>query len=134
MSFDFNNKIGFMEQNFSSYSNCLIVLIIISIALLNCFSVITSGGAKRIICWWVGFASKPFSFNPKHISHASFPFLGLITMAFRSPLPRTSSIISDFNFPSSSRKILPSVSAFLERFSSSRRRTYRTTKREWWWS
>ena len=45
---------------------------------------ITKGGAKRIICWWVGLANKPLSLNFKHTSQAVLPFLGLITTAFNT--------------------------------------------------
>lgn len=39
----------------------------------SCSSVITNGGANRIISSWVGFAKRPFSFNFKHISQALKP-------------------------------------------------------------
>ncbi len=38
---------------------------------------ITKGGAKRIICWWVGLANKPLSLNFKHTSQAVFTVLRL---------------------------------------------------------
>ena len=72
------------------YSNKAIVFFIISIHSFNCSSVITNGGAKRIIFVCVGLASKPFSANFKQISHAkSFVSSLLIINAFSNPLPRT---------------------------------------------
>ena len=67
-----------------SYSNNLNDAFIIPIASLNCGSVIIRGGAKRIIWLCVGLAISPFSFIARQISHASFPFFGLTTIALRS--------------------------------------------------
>ena len=85
---------------------------------INCSSVITKGGAKRMISPWVGFANNPLSLNFKQTSHASFPSLGFITMALSNPLPLTRVIISLSKARSSFLNILPNQYAFLARFSS----------------
>ena len=97
------------------------MLNIIPIHSFNSVSEITRGGAKRIIFPWVGFASKPLSFNFKHIFHAVLlSSLSLIKIAFNNPLPLTSLTILlreaySFNFL---RKIFPNLYAFFDKFSS----------------
>ena len=54
-----------------------------------CSSVMTSGGARRMMSPWVGLAIKPLSFSLIHTSQAVTPPSGLMTMAFSSPLPLT---------------------------------------------
>lgn len=99
----------------------------------SCSSLMTSGGASRILSPCVGLANNPFSFNRKHTSHASSPankfqwvttnilrlsfcfwfFLLLpnlrlsITIAFNNPLPRTIVTISFGNFRNSDRNFSP---------------------------
>ena len=71
-----------------------------------------------MICPCVGLASTPFSAIFTHTSHASFPFLGLIIMAFNNPFPRTNSIILESIARIASLNIFPSFSARSANFSS----------------
>ena len=70
------------------------VVLIIKMHSKICSSVITSGGAKRIISPWVGLANNPLSLNLRQTSQASFPFFGFKTIAFNNPFPLTKVIIS----------------------------------------
>ena len=57
----------------------------------SCDSVITNGGAKRMILPWVGLAKRPLSLSLSQIFHAvSLSSESFITMALSKPLPRTS--------------------------------------------
>ena len=71
----------------------------------NWVSLMTSGGAKRMISPRVGFASKPSSRNLRQTFQASN--FGLMTMALRSPLPLTRETRSVGNLLNSARKIVP---------------------------
>ena len=88
---------------------------------LNCSSFITKGGAKRIIFPWVGLASSPLSRSFKQMFQAvSLSSESFITIAFKSPLPRTSlqMLLFSIYLFSSLLKILPSLSEFSASFSS----------------
>ena len=81
----FNSNAGFILSILMLfyYWNEQTVLWIISIHSLNSWSVITSGGANRIISPCVGFASKPLSRRRLQISRASYG--SFITIAFNRP-------------------------------------------------
>ena len=49
-------------------------------------SVITKGGAKRMISPWVGLANKPLSLSARQTSQAVLPSFGAIVMAHEWPL------------------------------------------------
>ena len=67
-------------------SKAITVFSIISQHSCNCSSVITSGGAKRIMLPCVGLANKPLSFKDMHKSQAvELSGLSLITMAIEQP-------------------------------------------------
>ena len=81
----FNSNIGFIWSILMVfyYWNEQTVLWIISIHSLNSWSVITNGGANRIISPCVGFASSPLSRRRLQISRASYG--SFITIAFNRP-------------------------------------------------
>ena len=64
-------------------------------------SVMTSGGARRMMCPWVGLARRPSSFSCRHTSIASI--FSLMTTALSRPLPRTSVTTSLGSLLSSAR-------------------------------
>ena len=67
--------------------------LIIPIASYISDSLIIRGGVNLIMCSCVGFASNPLSRSMIHISQALILFIGSVTTALRSPLPRTCFII-----------------------------------------
>ena len=69
------------------------VFLIIEIHSWSCSSVITKGGARRIILPWVGFANNPFSFKAIHKSQAvELSGVSLMRMALSNHLPLTAVI------------------------------------------
>ena len=88
---------------------------------LNCASVITNGGAKRMMFPCVGFANKPFSAKRTQIFQAvSLSSVSLITTAFSNPFPLTKVVMFEvsINLPNYSRKIFPNFLAFCDKLSS----------------
>src|SRR5690606_24397109 len=109
-----------MYHNLNYFSNDCKVVVIIFTHSNNCSSVITKGGAKRIILPCVGLASNPLSLNFKQIFQAVWlSSVSLIKIAFNKPLPRTNVQILEvaIYFFNSSRKSLPKRSAFSANFS-----------------
>ena len=81
-----------MEWGETYFLKLIMVDLMMSKAFRSSFSLIVKGGAKRIISPCVGLASTPFSANLTQTSQASY--FSAMTMAFKSPLPRTSFTIS----------------------------------------
>ena len=77
-----------MEWGETYFLKLIMVDLMMSKAFRRSFSLIVKGGAKRIISPCVGLASTPFSANLTQTSQASY--FSAMTMAFKSPLPRTS--------------------------------------------
>ena len=77
-----------MEWGETYFLKLIIVDLMMSKAFRRSFSLIVKGGAKRMISPCVGLASTPFSANLTQTSQASY--FSAMTMAFKSPFPRTS--------------------------------------------
>ncbi len=66
------------------------VLVMMEMQSSSCASVITNGGANRMMLPCVGFARSPFSISLRQMFQAVLlSSESLITMAFNKPLPRT---------------------------------------------
>jgi hypothetical protein len=97
------------------------VFVIIEIQSINCTSVITKGGAKRMILPCVGFANNPLSLSFIQISQAvELSSVSFIKIAFNNHLPLTD-LTKSFvlqNSVNSCLNIFPNLSALIANSSS----------------